>query len=120
MSESRPDHPTERRAHRARARPRGTLSALLHRGHDAFERIASQLFVANAWVYAAAGTVIGLEGVALWLSFLAVWPVGVPLVLAGIAVAGVVVRSARATRSHESSRFRGDDGNRTRTISLED
>jgi hypothetical protein len=56
------------------------------------------LFTANAWVYAAAGSFIGFETVALWLSFIALWPVVIPVMLAGIAVVGVLVRRIRERR----------------------
>lgn len=65
-------------------------------------RVNVWLFSAHAWIYAAAGSFIGFEGVAVWLSFIALWPVAIPLMIAGIAVVGVVVQRHRDRRSaHE-------------------
>jgi len=76
-------------------RPRRTLARWLR---DVTLRINMWIFAANAWVYAAAGSFIGVETVALWLGFLPLWPVAVPVMLAVVAVVGVVVQRVRERR----------------------
>jgi len=68
------------------------------RVRESVVKINVWLFTANVWVYAAAGSFIGFEGVAVWLSFIALWPIAIPLMLAGVAVVGVLVRRSRERR----------------------
>jgi len=56
-------------------------------------------FTASAAIYIAAGSFVGFEGLAFLLGFAPLWPIAVPIVIAGVAVTGLVVGSVRRRRA---------------------
>jgi len=58
-----------------------------------------RLFTASATIYVAAGSFVGFEGLAFLLGFAPLWPIAIPIVIAGVAVTGLVVGSVRRRRA---------------------
>ncbi|UOQ90315.1 hypothetical protein MUN74_05175 [Agromyces endophyticus] len=62
-----------------------------------------RLFTASATIYIAAGSFVGFEGLAFLLGFAPLWPIAIPIVIAGVAVAGLVVRRVRRRRADSAT-----------------
>ena len=57
-----------------------------------YDRLGYRLFMISGWAYLAAGSFLGFETLAVIVGYATVWPVGVPLAIAGIAAYAVVRR----------------------------
>ena len=57
-----------------------------------YDRIGYRLFMLSGWAYLAAGSFVGFETLAVIVGYATVWPVGVPVAIAGIAVFAAVRR----------------------------
>jgi hypothetical protein len=60
-----------------------------------YDRLGYHLFMISGWTYLAAGSFLGFETLAVIVGYATVWPVGVPLAIAGIAVFATVRRFRR-------------------------
>jgi hypothetical protein len=62
------------------------------------ERLGYQFFRLSGWTYVAAGSLVGFETLAVLVGYATIWPVGVPVAIAGIAVYAVLRRRIQRRR----------------------
>ena len=66
---------------------------------DALVRLNIRIFTASAGIYVAAGSFVGFEALAFLLGFAPLWPIAIPMLIAGIAMTGLLVDRARKRRT---------------------
>jgi hypothetical protein len=60
-----------------------------------YDRLGYHLFRLSGWTYLAAGSLVGFETLAVIVGYATIWPVGVPVAIAGIAVYAALRRTRR-------------------------
>ena len=76
----------------------GSPHALSARIRYAITAVNHRLFTASAGIYVAAGSFMGFEALAFLLGFAPLWPIAIPMIIAGIALSGLIVRWMRTRR----------------------
>jgi hypothetical protein len=57
-----------------------------------YDRLGYHVFRISGWTYLAAGSLLGFETLAVIVGYATIWPVGIPVAIAGIAVYAAVRR----------------------------